>query len=152
MVTIRRIKNEYKKLLKDPVCNCSAHPLETDITTWNAIILGPVDTPYEGGVFKLEINFTKKYPLGPPSVRFKTKIFHPNIDSSGGICIDILKNSWNPLLSVKTILLSICSLLNDPNPKDPLVPHIANLYTKNRKQFINEAKNWTMIYATTQSK
>jgi len=147
MATTKRIQNEYRKLKKNPVCNCSASPKDSNIMIWNAIILGPVDTPYDGGVFKLEINFSKDYPLKPPQVRFKTKIFHPNIDSSGGICIDILKHSWNPILSVRTILLSICSLLNDPNPKDPLVPHIAKLYTDNKQQFINEAKTWTTVYA-----
>ena len=148
MATLKRIQNEYKKLKKNPVCNCSASPEEDNIMVWKALIMGPTETPYEGGLFKLEIKFTKDFPLKPPQVRFKTKIFHPNIDSSGGICIDILKDSWNPLLSVRIILLSICSLLNDPNPKDPLVPHIATLYTENRKQFVEEAKTWTTIYAT----
>jgi len=148
MTTLKRLKNEYKKLQKDPVCNCSASPVsKANIMDWQAIIMGPDETPYEGGIFKLDINFTKEYPLKPPQIRFKTKIFHPNINSSGGICIDILKDKCTPILSIRTILLSICSLLNDPNPKDPLVPHIAKLYTEKRQEFINEAKSWTTIYA-----
>tara|TARA_Y100000590_G_C15722705_1_gene1014058 strand:- start:2949 stop:3314 length:366 start_codon:yes stop_codon:yes gene_type:complete len=115
--------------------------------SWDAIIMGPVDTPFEGGIFKLKIDFTKNYPLEAPTVYFTTKIFHPNIDSSGAICLDILKDKWNPALSIDKVLLSICSLLDDPNPDDPLVPYIANLYKKNKKKFNEEAKSWTTIYA-----
>ena len=147
MSTKKRLIKELKKLKKDPVMNCSAGPMDSDIFKWQATIIGPKDTPYFNGVFYLELLFTTKYPIEPPQVRFKTKIFHPNIDSSGGICVDILKDAWNPLLNVKTILLSICSLLNDPNTDDPLVPYIANLYKDNKKKFIEEAKSWTTIYA-----
>ena len=147
MFCLRRLNKEYEKLKKNPVCNCSASPTD-DIMIWQAIIMGPVDTPYQGGAFKLDITFSKNYPIEPPIVRFKTKIFHPNIDSTGGICIDILKDQWSPIQNVRTILLSICSLLNDPNPNDPLVPHIATLYTESRKKFNEEAQTWTTIYAT----
>jgi len=148
MTTLKRLCKELKKLETSPVCNCSASPNDDNIMIWNAIIMGPIDTPYEGGTFKLELSFTKDYPLKAPLVRFKTKIFHPNIDSTGGICIDILKDNWSPLQNVRTILLSICSLLNDPNPKDPLVPYIATLYTEKRQKFNEEAQTWTTIYAT----
>lgn len=143
----KRLLKEMKTILSDPVLNCSAGPLDNDLFKWNATIIGPEDTPYHNGIFHLEFLFPQNYPIKPPQVRFKTKIFHPNIDSSGGICVDILKDAWNPLLNVKTILLSICSLLNDPNIKDPLVPYIANLYQDNKQKFIDEAKTWTTIYA-----
>ncbi len=143
-----RIKNELKMLKKNPVYNCSAGPTNSDLFSWNATIIGPKDTPYENGCFNLKICFTSTYPNEPPQVRFVTKIYHPNIDSEGGICIDILKDKWSPIQNIRTILLSICSLLDDPNPDDPLVPYIAELYKKNKKKFINEAKTWTTIYAT----
>ena len=148
MSSIKRIQNELIKLDKNPIYNCSAGPNGDDLLNWNATIIGPKETPYEGGIFNLDIIFPTEYPIKPPQIRFKTKIYHPNIDSEGGICISILKKDWSPILNIRTILLSICSLLNDPNPDDPLVPYIGDLYIHNRNKFIEEAKNWTTIYAT----
>lgn len=148
MTYLKRLKKEYERLKKSPVCNCEAWPEDDSLLIWKATIMGPIKTPYEGGVFKLKMMFSTKYPIKPPQVRFQTKIFHPNIDTSGGICIDILKTNWSPVLGIEKILLSICSLLNDPNPKDPLVQYAADLYMKNKEKFNEEAKNWTAIYAT----
>ncbi|KAG8008885.1 Ubiquitin-conjugating enzyme E2 D4 [Nibea albiflora] len=90
------------------------------------------DSPYQGGVFFLTIHFPTDYPFKPPKVAFTTKIYHPNINSNGSICLDILRSQWSPALTVSKVLLSICSLLCDPNPDDPLVPDIAHIY-KNDK-------------------
>ena len=147
MLVLKRIKSEYKKLKKSPVCNCDAWPVDDTLLSWKANIMGPIDTPYEGGVFKLTMNFPIDYPIKPPQVRFETKIYHPNIDDTGGICISILKSEWSPILGIEKILLSICSLLNDPNPSDPLVHYIAKIYEDDREKFNQEAKSWTAIYA-----
>ena len=93
--------------------------------------MGPKDSPYQGGVFFLNITFPAEYPFQPPRCTFVTKIYHPNINSSGGICLDILKNEWSPALTISKVLLSICSLLDDPNPDDPLVPEIARVCKEN---------------------
>ena len=119
-------------LQKDPPGNCECWSVDDDLFHWEATILGPEKTVYEGGIFQLNILFPANYPFKPPKIKFNTTIYHPNINSSGGICLDILKDNWSPALTISKVLLSICSLLNDPNPDDPLVPDIAEQYVKNR--------------------
>ena len=144
----KRIKNEYDDLLTSPVPNCSAGPIDnSDMYKWQATIFGPEGTPYESGVFNLLIEFTSEYPFKPPRVYFETSIYHCNINSSGGICLDILKNNWSPALNISKLLLSICSLLAEPNPDDPLVPEIAELLKKNKLLHDMNAKNYTIKYA-----
>ncbi|GFR93717.1 ubiquitin-conjugating enzyme E2 D4 [Elysia marginata] len=109
--------------------------------------MGPADSPYFGGVFFLTITFPTDYPFKPPKVTFTTKIYHPNINSQGGICLDILKNQWSPALTISKVLLSICSLLTDPNPDDPLVPDIAKTFKRDREEYNRLAKEWTAKYA-----
>ena len=109
MSTAQRIAKELENLTADPPANCSAGPIEDDIFHWQATLMGPQDSPYEGGIFVMNIKFPGDYPFKPPKVTFETKIFHPNINSSGGICLDILKEAWSPALTISKVLLSICS-------------------------------------------
>jgi ubiquitin-conjugating enzyme E2 D/E len=109
--------------------------------------MGPEDSPYQGGVFFLSISFPTDYPFKPPKVTFTTRIYHPNINSNGSICLDILKDQWSPALTISKVLLSISSLLTDANPDDPLVPEIANIYKTDRNKFNNNAADWTKKYA-----
>tara|TARA_B110000046_G_scaffold185849_1_gene229817 strand:+ start:8096 stop:8536 length:441 start_codon:yes stop_codon:yes gene_type:complete len=146
-MALQRITKEHEQLMKDPPTNCSAGPLDDDMFKWQATLLGPTESPYENGVFFLEINFPAEYPYKPPRIHFNTKIFHPNINSNGGICLDILKEQWSPALTVSKVLLSICSLLTDPNPDDPLVPSIAELYTTDKEEYEEKARLWTIQYA-----
>lgn len=147
-MSIKRIKKEYNNLEKEVIDNCTAGPITTsDYYKWKGTITGPGDSPYQGGVFFLNISFPHDYPFKPPKVQFITKIYHPNINANGDICLDILKNAWSPALTITKVLLSISSLLCDPNPDDPLVPEIANIYKTNREKYNYNAKEWTKKYA-----
>ncbi len=143
----KRIKKELSDFYTDPPAYCSAGPDDDDMFKWVATIMGPSKSVYEGGIFKLSIKFPERYPFKPPKCKFITKIYHPNVNMGGGICLDILKDQWSPALTISKVLLSICSLLTDPNPDDPLVPDIAKQYTENRVQFDLTAREWTQIYA-----
>eukprot|EP00889_Picochlorum_renovo_P002288 jgi/Picre1/29318/NNA_004708.t1 len=103
--------------------------------------MGPSGSPYAGGVFFLDIKFPGDYPFKPPKVTFKTRIYHCNISSQGQICLDVLKEQWSPALTVSKVLLSICSLLTDPNPSDPLVPAIAQQLLTIRRSMIRLLQN-----------
>jgi len=147
-MTAKRITKELENIRNDPPSNCSAGPDDDNIYSWTATIIGPTGTVYEGGIFFLTIEFPENYPYKPPKIRFITKIYHPNINSSGGICLDILKENWSPALTISKVLLSICSLLTDPNPDDPLVLSIAEQYTNNRAEYDISAREWTALYAS----
>ncbi|XP_048615902.1 ubiquitin-conjugating enzyme E2 11-like isoform X1 [Brassica napus] len=173
----KRILKELKDLQKDPPSNCSAGPVAEDMFHWQATIMGPPDSPYAGGVFLVSIHFPPDYPFKPPKVSFKTRVYHPNINSNGSICLDILKEQWSPALTISKVLtfcisvnlfnhkedclcllmrvmmlwiqvlLSICSLLTDPNPDDPLVPEIAHMYKTDKTKYESTARSWTQKYA-----
>jgi ubiquitin-conjugating enzyme E2 D/E len=144
----RRLQREYLEIQRDPPANCTAGPVnDADFFNWEAMIFGPSDSPFQGGLFKLSIAFPSDYPFKPPILTFKTKIYHPNINAAGGICLDILKQQWSPALTISKVLLSILSLLTDANPNDPLVPEIADMYKRDRPAYDVKAREWTRIYA-----
>jgi ubiquitin-conjugating enzyme E2 D len=143
----KRIARELRDIEQSGITNCFAGPETENIFRWTATIIGPDDCPYSGGIFRLEIQFPVDYPFKPPQIKFITRVFHPNINSNGGICLDILKDQWSPALSIGKVLLSICSLLTDANPRDPLVPEIARMFETNRPEFDRIAREWTLRYA-----
>tara|TARA_B100000768_G_scaffold76209_1_gene72714 strand:- start:460 stop:921 length:462 start_codon:yes stop_codon:yes gene_type:complete len=145
--TLKRISNELNEIKKEPLSNCFAEPTNTNMLLWNATIIGPEDSPYSAGSFKLEITFPKTYPFKPPKIKFLTRIYHPNIDKYGNICLDILSTNWSPALTIIKVLLSISSLLTDPNPFDPLDKNIANIYLHNKERYLKKARNFTIKYA-----
>ncbi|ORE01543.1 ubiquitin-conjugating enzyme, partial [Rhizopus microsporus var. microsporus] len=136
-------------LEREPPPGITCYPKEDDITQLEAYIKGPPDTPYEKGLFKLDIQIPLKYPFEPPQIRFKTLIYHPNIDDSGRICADILKTGgWKPALNLSTTLISLSQLLAHPNPDDPLDADIAKEYYIDYPQFKQKAEEYTLKYAT----
>uniref|UniRef100_A0A1I7S3W5 E2 ubiquitin-conjugating enzyme n=3 Tax=Bursaphelenchus TaxID=6324 RepID=A0A1I7S3W5_BURXY len=146
-MALKRIQKELQDLGRDPPAQCSAGPVGDDLFHWQATIMGPPESPYQGGVFFLTIHFPTDYPFKPPKVSFTTRIYHPNINSNGSICLDILRSQWSPALTISKVLLSICSLLCDPNPDDPLVPEIARIYKTDRDRYNTLAREWTQKYA-----
>lgn len=102
-------------LMTSPVPGVSAFPTVENIMHWNATIEGPDDTPYAGLELKLRFEFPGNYPMAPPNVLFRTPIYHPNVDFSGRICLDILKDKWTAAYNTQTVLLSLQSLLGEPN-------------------------------------
>merc|ERR1711939_1090738 len=146
-MALKRINKELTDLGRDPPSSCSAGPIGDDLFHWQATIMGPGDSPYSGGVFFLSIHFPTDYPFKPPKVNFTTRIYHPNINSNGSICLDILRDQWSPALTISKVLLSIYSMLTDPNPDDPLVPEIAHVYKTDRARYEATAREWTRKFA-----
>lgn len=146
----KRIKKDLDEIEKDPPSHVSAGPINNNPESclWEATIMGPSDSPYAGGVFNLDIVFPEKYPFKAPIITFKTKIFHPNINRHGSICLDILNVKWSPAMSISKVLLSIVSLLTDPNPDDPLEKDIANLYINDIEEYKKQARKFTIQYAS----
>jgi ubiquitin-conjugating enzyme E2 T len=140
-------------LEKDPPPGVSCWPKSDDqIFELEAVIQGPENTPYEKGNFKLEISVPERYPFDPPKVRFATRIYHPNIDGAGRICLSTLvvggeKGEWKPASNLSSVLLSIRLLLSAPNPDDGLVAEISSEYKNNYAQFVETAKEWTRKFA-----
>lgn len=143
----KRLNKELKDITNDPPAGCMASQKGDDIFHWQGSIVGPDGSPYEGGIFLLDLKFPADYPFKPPKVQFVTKIYHCNVNKDGQICLDILKEQWSPALNVSKVLLSISSLMHACNPSDPLVPEIAEAYNKNRVQHDETARQWTNQYA-----
>ena len=142
-----RIVKETQRLLAEPVPGIKALPDESNARYFHVVVDGPKDSPFENGTFNLELFLPEEYPMAPPKVRFMTKIYHPNIDKLGRICLDILKDKWSPALQIRTVLLSIQALLSAPNPDDPLANDVADLWKKDEAKAIEIARQWTQKYA-----
>lgn len=150
------------------VSGITAVPHEENLRYFDVTIHGPISSPYEGGIFRLELFLPEDYPMVPPKIRFLTKIYHPNIDRLGRICLDVLKSTffkiiisiarartnfslgnWSPALQIRTILLSIQALLGAPNPDDPLANDVAERWKTDEAAAIQTAKEWTTTHAMT---
>lgn len=149
----RRLQKEIADILKDThsgivVTSPSGSTDITDFTHFRGHFRGPPDTPYEGGSYDVDIKITPEYPFKPPEMRFITKIWHPNVSSqTGAICLDTLGNAWSPVLTLKSALISLQSLLSSPEPKDPQDAEVASMLLTRPEEFKHVAREWAQRYA-----
>jgi len=120
---------------------------EANILNWTGLICSD-EPPYKDGAFKIEIAFPAEYPFKPPKITFKTKIYHPNIDEKGQVCLPIISpENWKPATKTDQVIQALVALLNDPEPEHPLRGDLAEEYTKNKKAFMKNATDYTKKHA-----
>ncbi|KXJ18158.1 ubiquitin-conjugating enzyme E2 L3 [Exaiptasia diaphana] len=116
---------------------------EENILNWKGLIV-PANPPYSKGAFKIEIVFPAEYPFKPPKITFKTKIYHPNIDEKGQVCLPIISpENWKPATKTDQVIQALVALIHDPEPEHPLRADIAEEYTKDKKKFLKNAEEFT---------
>jgi len=143
------LKKQLKELSKHPVEGFSAGLLDdSNIFEWEVVIVGPPDTPYEGGLFKATLIFPHEYPMKPPKMKFVSEMWHPNVYEAGEVCISILhapgedkwgyekaSERWLPIHTVESILVSVISMLASPNDESPANIEAAKEWRENRSAF-----------------
>ncbi|KAK0526400.1 hypothetical protein OC834_004815 [Tilletia horrida] len=144
----KRLVKELSDLHATPLDGITVDVADENIYKWIAKIEGQ-NTPYQGGVFELSLDFPIEYPFKTPKVKFNTQIYHPNVDDSGNLCVGLLKaEAWKPSTKASSILMAISQLLSEPSPDDALVASIAELYKSDRAQFDKQAAEFTKKFAT----
>jgi ubiquitin-conjugating enzyme E2 G2 len=144
----RRLLKEYKQLVEDAPEGIHAGPMhEDDFLHWECLLDGPENSLYEGGIFRAVLDFPQDYPMKPPTMTFSSEIFHPNIGKDGKVCISILHSGddpsnyeqrnerWSAAQSVEKILLSVMSMLAEPNPDSPANVDAAKMWRDDRIMF-----------------
>lgn len=139
----KRLEKELSSLQE----KFSVEPVGDNLALWHLALPGPDKTRYFGGTFLLEFAFPEDYPFGAPKVRFLTKIYHPNVDIKGHICLAVLKDNWRPVITVAKLLEMISNLLANPNPDDPLNVEAAKLYVENPDEYSKRTAEITAKYA-----
>ena len=148
MALTTRIVKETEKLQREAPPGVSAAPTSDNPRYFKVVIAGPPSSSYDGGIFDLELFLPEEYPMVPPKVRFMTKIYHPNVDKVGRICLDIIKDKWSPALQISKVLLSIQLLMSSPNPDDPLANDVADHWKRDERDAMKTAREWTARYAS----
>ena len=146
----RRLQNELDSQMENPSEHYSFGPLSDDTRSgkWMATIQGPEGTPYEGGVFFLDVEVPTDYPHKPPKITFNTKVYHMNIRTDGRLCMDLLRQGWTPKTTIAQLLEAISVMLSEPSTEKPLNWDIANVYQCDKVEHDNTARKWTERYAT----
>ncbi|KAI0291810.1 ubiquitin-conjugating enzyme/RWD-like protein [Multifurca ochricompacta] len=145
---LRRVNKEIADCKNDQSSNINIDLIDNSPFHLRGSFDGPQDTPYDGGHFEVDIVIPDSYPFQPVKMKFITKVYHPNVSSaSGAICLDILKDAWSPVLTLKSTLISLQSLLCSPEPNDPQDAEVAKHYMTSRSSFEDTARYWTHVYA-----
>ncbi|TYJ55915.1 hypothetical protein B9479_003438 [Cryptococcus floricola] len=145
---LRRVQKEIKDCAKDKTSGIAIEMIDENPFHLVGAFPGPPDTPYDGGYYEVDIVIPDTYPFQPVKMKFITKVYHPNVSSaSGAICLDILKDAWSPVLTLKSTLISLQSLLCEPIPNDPQDAQVAKHYLSDRASFNDTAKHWAQAYA-----
>jgi ubiquitin-conjugating enzyme E2 A len=130
---VSRLQRDLVEVQRDD--SVVAGPKGDDLFDWEAFVEGPSATAWEGALLRLELKFPQDYPHSPPAVRFMSRVYHPNVYGDGRLCLDLLKTQWSPSTDVRGLLVSIQSLLVDPNPNSPANPEAAELFVKDRMAY-----------------
>ncbi|CAJ1070038.1 ubiquitin-conjugating enzyme E2 L3-like [Xyrichtys novacula] len=140
----KRLGKELEEIRKNGLkCFRSIQVDETNITHWQGLIL-PDCYPYDKGAFRIEINFPTEYPFKPPKINFKTKIYHPNIDEKGQVCLPMISvENWKPATKTYQVIQTLVGLVNSPEPEHPLRADLAEEYTKDRAKCVSFWKKTT---------
>lgn len=143
----KKIASELRKLLSDPPGGIRLILNEKDLCDVQADIEGPTGTPYEGGVFRCKLVIGSEFPSAPPRGLFLTKIFHPNVATSGDICVNTLKKDWSPELGLTHVLQVIRCLLIVPFPESALNEEASRLFLESYDEYSRRAALYTSIHA-----
>jgi ubiquitin-protein ligase len=139
-LALKRINKEIELLKSDKLpFGISVEPQDS-LFVWFAYIEGGEGTPHQGLKYKLQIKIDDDYPTRPPSVKFISNCFHPNVYRDGKICLDILQGQWTPTMRIITTLISIQSLLDDPNPSSPANSTAAGVYSKSKEEYRKQVR------------
>ncbi|KAI9359564.1 ubiquitin-conjugating enzyme/RWD-like protein [Zopfochytrium polystomum] len=150
-MALRRIQKELGEVVNNPSKAFSAGPAGggDDLFKWEAVLFGPANSPFRDGAFKVSLDLSTDYPFKPPKVKFLTKIYHPNVDDDGSICIGVLKpDVWKPSNKLTDVLLSLSLILEFPIPEDAINGSVAEVYTGDRAKFDKTAQEWVKKYCT----
>ncbi|KAJ8287318.1 hypothetical protein GJAV_G00050180 [Gymnothorax javanicus] len=148
MASTRRLQRELEDIQKEGMKNFrNLQVEESNMLCWQGLLV-PDKAPYDKGAFKIEILFPTEYPFKPPKILFRTKIYHPNIDEKGQVCLSVISaENWKPATKVLTVIANLITLVNDPHPDHPLRADLAEEYTKDRKKFFKNAEEFTRKHA-----
>ncbi|OHS95430.1 Ubiquitin-conjugating enzyme family protein [Tritrichomonas foetus] len=143
----KAVQRELLQYADDDTLKFTIDPEDDDVSKLRVTLSPPEDSPYENGIFFLSMTIPQQYPSSPPSIKFETKIYHPNINDDGTICLEQLKTDWKPNYTLKHAIEFIYSLMANPNWDSPLVASIGAQHEKDPAAFEQTAREWTETYA-----